>query len=63
MEEVVGAPRTRPDWIWNNPRRAALQFVEETEDFVLEEPPFLFNEGSVTERVTYWPGGLVRRVG
>ena len=63
MEELAGAPRTLPDWVWDNPRRAALQFVEESEDFVLEEPPFLFNEGSVTERVTYWPGGLVRRVG
>jgi len=63
MEEVVGAPRTQPDWVWNNPRRAALQFVEESERFVLEEPSFLFNEGSVTERVTYWPGGLIRRVG
>ncbi len=61
MEQVVGAPRTQPDWEWNNPRRAALEFVEGRDDFVLEEPPFLFNEGAVKERVTYWPGGFIRR--
>ena len=61
MEEVVGAPRTQADWAWNNPRRAALEFVEGRTDFVLEEPPFLFNEGAVRERVTYWPGGFIRR--
>ena len=63
MEQVVGAPRTQPDWTWNNPRRAALAFVESNPDFVIEEPPFLFNEGQVTERVTYWPAGFIKRVG
>lgn len=62
MEHVVGAPRAQPDWSWNNPRQAALQFVRETPDFVIEEPAFLFNEGSICERVTYWPGGFIRRV-
>src|SRR5207253_7391169 len=27
MEQVAGAPRTQPDWTWNNPKQAALQFV------------------------------------
>ena len=61
MEQMTGAPRTQPDWEWNNPRRAALEFVEGRDDFVLEEPAFLFNEGAVRERVTYWPGGFIRR--
>jgi cephalosporin hydroxylase len=62
MEEVVGAPRTQSDWAWNNPRRAALEFVEANSDFVIEEPPFEFNEGNVSERVTYWLGGFIKRV-
>jgi cephalosporin hydroxylase len=62
MQELVGAPRSRPDWDWNNPRRAAEEFLAENRDFVAEEPPFAFNEGSVSERVTYWPGGFLRRV-
>lgn len=62
MEQVVGAPRTRPDWSWNNPKEAALQFVSENHDFVIEEPPFPFNEGVITDRVTYWPSAFVKRI-
>lgn len=63
MEQVAGAPRTQADWTWNNPRRAALEFVAENPQFRIEEPAFSFNEGTVTERVTYWPSAFIRRVG
>ena len=62
MEQVQGAPRTQPDWLWNNPRRAALEFVAENPDFAIVEPPRPFNEGVVTERITYWPGGFIQRL-
>jgi cephalosporin hydroxylase len=62
MEQVVGAPRTQPDWSWNNPRRAAREFVEANPQFVIEESASLFNEGAVKERITYWPDGLIKRV-
>ena len=62
MEKLTGAPRSQPDWVWNNPRQAALDFVEEKPDFLIEEPPFLFNEGMVTDRVTYWPSAFIKRV-
>lgn len=62
MERLAGAPRSSPDWTWNNPRRAALEFVAENADFVIEEPRFAFNEGNVIERVTYWPSAFIKRV-
>src|SRR5689334_1026651 len=62
MEEIVGAPRTHPDWSWNNPRQAALEFVAEHPEFEIEEPAFLFNESQITERVTYWPSAFLKRV-
>jgi cephalosporin hydroxylase len=62
MEQIVGAPRTQADWAWNNPCRAALEFVEANPDFAIEEPPFLFNEGNVTGRVTYWPSAFIKRL-
>ena len=62
MEELTGAPRSSPDWSWNNPRQAALEFVAENPDFKIEEPPFVFNEGAVTERVTYWPSAFIKRL-
>jgi cephalosporin hydroxylase len=62
MEQVVGAPRTQPDWNWNNPRQAALEFVAANRDFLIQEPAFSFNEGNITERVTYWPDSFIKRV-
>lgn len=62
MEEVAGAPRTQPDWTWNNPRQAALEFVRANHDFAIEEPAFAFNEGDVSQRVTYWPSAFIKRL-
>lgn len=63
MGLVVGGPRTQPDWATNNPTEAAKEFVRSHPEFVIEEPKPPFNEGMVSENVTYWPGGYLRRVG
>lgn len=62
MAEVAGAPRTQPDWTWNNPRDAALEFVAANPHFAIEEPAFLFNESHISERVTYWPSAFLKRI-
>jgi cephalosporin hydroxylase len=62
MGEIVGAPRTSPDWTWNNPAEAAKEFAAAHPEFALEEPAFPFNEGTVRERVTYWPSAFLRRL-
>jgi len=62
MENVVGGPRTEPDWTWNNPRQAALDFVAEDRRFVIEEPVPPFNEGVAQARVSYWPDAYIKRV-
>lgn len=62
MEQVAGAPRTQPDWTWNNPRQAALEFLQTHPEFVLDTPAFPFNEGVVQKQVTYWPGGYLKRL-
>jgi cephalosporin hydroxylase len=62
MEQIAGGPRTKDDWSWNNPRQAALQFAREDSRFELHEPEWLFNEGAVRDRVTYWPDAFLRRV-
>lgn len=61
MQDMAGAPRSQPDWQWNNPRQAALDFVARHSEFQIEEPPLLFNEGCVSERVTYWPSAYLKR--
>ena len=62
MERLAGAPRSEPDWSRNNPAAAVAEFLDEDPRFVRAEPEFAFNEGLVTQRVTYWPGGYLRRV-
>ena len=62
MADIKGAPRTEDDWDWNNPTEAAKFFTAEAQNFVIEEPLFPFNEGVVTERVTYWPSAYLKRV-
>ncbi|MEO8765632.1 MAG: CmcI family methyltransferase [Ginsengibacter sp.] len=62
MEYVVGAPRTKPDWLTNNPKKAAEQFVKENKNFLIQEPVLPFNEGSISERVTYWPCAFIKKI-
>lgn len=61
MKQIVGAPRTQKDWSWNNPISAIDEFLETSLDFEYSEPVWLFNEGIVTERVTYWPKAYLRK--
>lgn len=61
MSNLAGAPRSNEDWIWNNPKAAAEEFVKTNPDFILEEPEFSFNEGNIKKMVTYWPSAWIKR--
>jgi cephalosporin hydroxylase len=61
MADLGAAPRTNPDWSWNNPRAAVEEFLSARPDFSLAPPPFAFNEGVVSEPVSYWSGGWLRK--
>jgi cephalosporin hydroxylase len=61
MQFLADAPRGDPSWATDNPSTAAADFAREHPEFSLEEPPFPFNEGEITERVTHWPGAYLRR--
>ncbi|HXW24851.1 MAG TPA: CmcI family methyltransferase [Xanthobacteraceae bacterium] len=63
MAKLAGAPRSAPDWGHNNPRQAAMEWVASHPEFVMEDPAFAFNEGQVSQRVTYWPDAFLRRTG
>jgi cephalosporin hydroxylase len=61
MADLGAAPRTKPDWTWNNPRAAVEEFMRERPDFSLAPPPFAFNEGVVDAPISYWSGGWLRK--
>ncbi|NWJ96741.1 MAG: cephalosporin hydroxylase family protein [Chloroflexi bacterium] len=63
MKDLAGAPRTKPDWTWNNPYEATQDFLKENTKFVQEEPTWSFNESNnLTSNVTYWPGAWLKRL-
>jgi cephalosporin hydroxylase len=62
MKELVGAPRSQPDWDTNNPFTAAQEFLKLHPEFVLEQPQWRFNEShGLKENITYWPGAYLKR--
>lgn len=61
MQYVVGAPRTREDWVWNNPLSAINEFLATHPDFEGVEPLWPFNESETSRRVTYWPRAFLRK--
>jgi cephalosporin hydroxylase len=62
MQQMAGAARTKPEWAWDNPLEAMKEFCAKHPEFVREEPSFAFNEGTVTERITYWPQAFLKRL-
>jgi len=58
---LADAPRGDASWIWNNPMDAAAEFAATHPEFVLETPPWPFNESELTNDVTHWPGAWLRR--
>jgi cephalosporin hydroxylase len=61
MQHVAGAPRTQADWEWNNPISAVNSFLAHHPEFEAHEPSWPFNEGTIQERITYWPSAYLRR--
>jgi cephalosporin hydroxylase len=49
-------------WKYNNPKKAAEDFVKENPDFKIVEPKFPFNEGAIDFRVTHWPSAFVQKI-
>jgi cephalosporin hydroxylase len=62
MRSAAGLPRTQPGWVADNPNAAVADFAERHDDFVREQPAFTFSESPITEAVSYFTGGVLRRV-
>jgi cephalosporin hydroxylase len=58
---VADTPRGNPGWKQNNPAEAAKTFAARHPEFILEEPPWPFNESPLTRSVTHWPSAWLRR--
>lgn len=61
MKDFHDVPRGTPDWEWNHPTAATLEFAHSHPEFILEQPPWPFNESLLTENITHWPNAWLRR--
>jgi len=61
MRDLNDVPRGKPEWTWDNPAAAVAEFAQKHSEFVLEDPAWPFNESELTENITYWPKGWLRR--
>jgi cephalosporin hydroxylase len=61
MKDLFDVPRGKVDWLTDNPAAAAAEFAAEHPEFVIEQPPWPFNESELVENITHWPGAWLRR--
>jgi cephalosporin hydroxylase len=61
MRDLSDVPGGRPDWTHDNPARAATDFAARRADFILEPPPWAFNESALQAGLTHWPAGWLKK--
>jgi cephalosporin hydroxylase len=61
MKDVADVPRGQAGWVSDNPVAAAVDFARAHPEFVLEQPPWPFNESDLAGNVTHWPQAYLRR--
>src|SRR5262245_9884248 len=62
MQLVHDVPRGRPEWLTDNPKRAARDFVRMRPQFVIEDPSWAFNESPLHKPITAWPSAWLKRI-
>jgi len=62
MQNLEDVPRGQPGWGQDNPARAAREFVGNSPDFILDQPPWLFNESDLSKPITGWPDAWLKRI-
>lgn len=62
MMDVADVPRAGANWATDNPTFAARDFAAKHPEFVIEQPPWPFNESELRENITHWPGAWLKRL-
>ncbi len=61
MKDLSDVPRGQPEWTWDHPTAAAIEFATAHPEFELAQPPWTFNESGLSQNITHWPGAWLRR--
>lgn len=60
--DLADLPRGKAAWTRDNPKEAVREFTARHPEFVIEQPPWPFNESRLSRNVTHWPDAYLRRV-
>lgn len=61
MKDLHDVPRGNPEWKWDHPADAAVEFAATHPEFLLEQPVWVFNESELTKNITHWPNAWLRK--
>jgi cephalosporin hydroxylase len=53
MKDLWDVPRGNPEWIWDNPSAAEVEFVQKNPEFIIEQPQWPFKESHLTNNITH----------
>jgi len=62
MQDLYDVPQGKVEWKNNNPAEAAIEFARNHPNYVIEQPPWIFNESELDKNITHWPGAWLCRV-
>lgn len=62
MFDLADVPRGQGGWTIDNPMQAAAEFVLQNPAFEIAPPTWPFNESTLTDNITHWPGAWLRRL-
>lgn len=62
MHNLYDVPRGKKEWYNNNPLQAAIDFVKENKEFIIEQPIWNFNESNLDKNITHWPSAWLKKV-
>ena len=62
MKDLYDVSRGQSTWSWDNPTAAAKEFADKHPEFLLEQPPWPFNESDLTDNITHWPSAWLKKI-
>ena len=62
MRDLFDVPSGLAEWAHDHPAAAAREFAGRHPEFELRQPAWKVNTSPLTENVTYWPDGWLRRI-
>jgi len=62
IEEFCDTPLGEAEWKTDNAQTAVKDFLKTHNEFVLEQPQWLFNRSLLSKNITYWPNSWLKKV-